>query len=392
MNKIMVKISVVTVLIMLALSAAFCKEMTIARDKTALRDGPANYYDPIVYLSKGTVVNFLNESDEDAGWLFVEYNGRQGYISSIALKEIKKQKSNDPFASLDFDSAFGGKSQSKKSKNEMAPAAYTAAIKGFAVNYAAKIGSNNLDINDLINLTRFDKKDVRKVRKETKLAYFPKKGELIGDPKDSISANLEAVGLAASLSVLRNGVVYDSALTKKANVIANIISRQTIDYDKMYYVFIIPDSEPVAYSGPGGYIFLSDTMMKYLTDYRELVAVIAHEVGHIALRHGVKDMALDNARKNMDDAFGEIDEMLSEDDKMLSDDLQDVIDEFVDKIGLVHDDKEEYEANEVAIELLRRYKIDKKYMRSTLEKIYAALGSTYPEYKEQFRRRMLRIK
>ncbi|MBR3731035.1 MAG: hypothetical protein IKN25_00165, partial [Spirochaetales bacterium] len=87
-----------------------------------------------------------------------------------------------------------------------------------------------------------------------------------------------------------------------------------------------------------------------------------------------------------------IDEMLSEDDKMLSDDLQDVIDEFVDKIGLVHDDKEEYEADEVAIELLRRYKIDKKYMRSTLEKIYAALGSTYPEYKEQFRRRMLRIK
>jgi hypothetical protein len=50
---------------------------------------------------------------------------------------------------------------------------------------------------------------------------------------------------------------------------------------------------------------------------------------------------------------------------MLSDDLQDVIDEFVDKIKLVHDDKEEYEADEVEIELLRRYKSDKKYMKST---------------------------
>ncbi|MBP5449142.1 MAG: M48 family metalloprotease [Spirochaetales bacterium] len=391
MNKIMMKISIISVLMMLALSAVFGKDMTIARDNTALRDGPANYYDPIVYLSKGTVVNFLNEAEEDAGWLFVEYGGRQGYISSIALKEVKKQKTSDPFASLDFG-ASGGKNSSKKSKNEMAPAAYTAAIKGFAVNYSAKIGANNLDINDIVNLTRFDKKDVRKVRKETKLAYFPKKGELIGDPKDSISANLEAVGLAASLSVLRNGVVFDRELTKKANVIANMINRQTIDYDKMYYVFIIPDKEPVAYSGPGGYIFLSDTMMKYLTDYRELVAVIAHEVGHIALRHGVKDMALDNARKNMEDAFGEIDEMLSEEEKMLSDDLQDVIDEFVDKIKLVHDDKEEYEADEIAIELLRRYKIDKKYMKSTLDKIQSAMGATYPEYKEQFRRRRLRIK
>ena len=94
----------------------------------------------------------------------------------------------------------------------------------------------------------------------------------------------------------------------------------------------------------------------------------------------------------MDDAFGEIDEMLSEEEKMLSDDLQDVIDEFVDKIKLVHDDKEEYEADEIAIELLRRYKIDKKYMKSTLDKIQSAMGATYPEYKEQFRRRMLRIK
>ena len=391
MNKIMMKISIVSVLMMLVLSAAFCKDMTIARDNTALRDGPANYYDPILYLSKGASVTYINDSDEDAGWLFVSYKGQQGYISSIALKEVKKAKTSDPFASLDFGSGMGG-SKAKQSKKELSPATYTAAIKGFAVNYSAKIGANNLDINDIMNLTRFDKKDVRKVRKETKLAYFPKKGELIGDPKDSISANLEAIGLAASLSVLRNGVVFDRELTKKANVIANMINRQTIDYDKMYYVFIIPDKEPVAYSGPGGYIFLSDTMMKYLTDYRELVAVIAHEVGHIALRHGVKDMAIDNARKNMDDAFGEIDEMLSEDEKMLSDDLQDVIDEFVDKIKLVHDDKEEYEADEIAIELLRRYKIDKKYMKSTLDKIQSAMGATYPEYKEQFRRRMLRIK
>jgi len=195
------------------------------------------------------------------------------------------------------------------------------------------------------------------------------------------------------MNVLQNGIVYDAAMTKRLNIIANILIRQTYDYDRMYYVVIIKDPEPVAYSGPGGYIFISDTLITMLTDYREIVAILAHEIGHIAMRHGYRDLAIDTARENMKESFDELDsETLTEEEMELSDELQSIIDSAVEALKLVRDDIEEYEADDVALELLRRYKINRSYLKNTLAKVYLKLGSSYPEYKTQFERRISRIK
>ncbi len=383
------KLFVVGCFLLAALTVMSAADMKIARDKTALREGPANFYDPIVYLGKDTVVKFIGNAEDDHGWLEVEYNGKRGFISEIALKEVKSKKTSDPFANLDFGDDFGGK---KKNKNELSPAAYTAAIKGFAVDYSLRIGGENINLDAVLGLMKFNRKEYRQVMKETKLAYFPKRGELIGNEMSDLSANYEALGLAAAMTVLSNGVIMDREMTKRVNIIANILVRQTCDYDKTYKVFVIKDSEPVAFSCPGGYIFISDTMINALTDYRELVAVLAHEVAHIAVRHGVQDLAIDSARENMDDAFGEIDGMLSEDDKLLSDNLQSEIDNIVQAIKVVHDDKEEFEADKIAVELLRRYKIKSKYLKDALTKLGAMTTAKYPDYKTQFARRLSRIR
>jgi len=362
------------------------KTLKISRDKTILKDGPGNYYDNITVLRKNSEVDLIKEAEEDAGWYYVSYNSKKGYISKLALSERKK--SADPFDS------FGGEFNSGSAlKNELSPASYTAAIKGFALEYSKKRNMKKVDLDSFFKLLSFKALDVIKVMNETKLAYFPKKGEMIGVQNAYVNQWMEGVGLAVSMNVLQNGIVYDAAMTKRLNIIANILIRQTYDYDRMYYVVIIKDPEPVAYSGPGGYIFISDTLITMLTDYREIVAILAHEIGHIAMRHGYRDLAIDTARENMKESFDELDsETLTEEEMELSDELQSIIDSAVEALKLVRDDIEEYEADDVALELLRRYKINRSYLKNTLAKVYLKLGSSYPEYKTQFERRISRIK
>lgn len=370
-------------LFMVSLLVVDAKTLKITRDKTLLKDGPANYFENVLVLQLGTQCDYIEDSKEDADWVYVSVEGKKGYISKMAFKE-GKASAKDKFSDLDTDDI--------KSKNTIAPSSYTAAIKGFAMDYSAKQGYQTDNIYQAIEYTEFNDKDMKKVRKETGLAYFPKKGELIGVEEAFINDRMASIGLSISVGVLQQGVVFDRELTKKMNALANILIRQTYDYDTRYYVFIIKDSEPVAFSGPGGYIFVSDKLLSLISDYKELVAILAHEVGHIALRHGVRDIALEQARFSADKAFEELDEFLDEDELAISKDLDSVIAKAREACKLVRDDKDEFEADKVSVELLRRYKIDKSNFLSALNKVTVALASKYPDYLSQTQRRITQLK
>lgn len=54
------------------------------------------------------------------------------------------------------------------------------------------------------------------------------------------------------------------------------------------YHFAILDTEEVnAFACPGGIIFITKGMLKNLKDEEELSAILAHEVAHVSLKHGV---------------------------------------------------------------------------------------------------------
>jgi hypothetical protein len=363
--------------------SAFSGELKIARDKTPLKEGAGNFYENITILRSGTKVKDLGNAKDDPSWIQVSYDGQKGYISQIALAELAA-KSSDPFADMDFSFDTGKKST-------IAPASYTAAIKGFAIDYSRRKGYAANDMDKIWEITEFKPRHFFKVRKETKLAYFPRDDELIGVEEAFINDRMNAIGLSVSMGVLEQGVIMDVEMTRRMNIIANIINRQTVDYDVQYRVWIIRDDEPVAFSGPGGFIFFSDTLLKTITDYRELTAIVAHEVGHIIMRHGIKDLAIEQARYSAEAAFDELEMHMDSESLAISDELEEIVDQAVKACVLVRDDIEEFEADDISVELLYRYKLDKKYLKSALQKVLLQMGNKYPRYKDQITRRIARI-
>ena len=64
------------------------------------------------------------------------------------------------------------------------------------------------------------------------------------------------------------------------------------------YCFVMLDSEEVnAFAVPGGFVFVTTGMLKFLKDEDELAAILGHEMGHIELRHGMRAVGTEKILK-----------------------------------------------------------------------------------------------
>lgn len=79
---------------------------------------------------------------------------------------------------------------------------------------------------------------------------------------------------------------------KKQNRLDNIgikVSGFSDRKDLAYYFRVIDDKEFNAFAIPGGFIYVNAGLMDAATD-DELACVLAHEIGHVAARHSVKNL------------------------------------------------------------------------------------------------------
>lgn len=64
------------------------------------------------------------------------------------------------------------------------------------------------------------------------------------------------------------------------------------------YSFVVLDTEEVnAFAVPGGFVFVTTGMLKFLKDEDELAAILGHEMGHIELRHGMRAVGTEKILK-----------------------------------------------------------------------------------------------
>ncbi len=75
-------------------------------------------------------------------------------------------------------------------------------------------------------------------------------------------------------------------IEKIGKKLASVCDRKDIPYQ--FVVVDLPDKNAV--SLPGGYVFISKELVEFCKSDDEIASVLAHEIGHIVAKHGIKRM------------------------------------------------------------------------------------------------------
>ena len=137
-------------------------------------------------------------------------------------------------------------------------------------------------------------------------SVLEKQGVISEDQKDSIDKVAVAVehsfedlteeqeyylGRSVAAKILNQYPAYQNdRLTTYVNKVGTAVS-YTSDRPELYggYHFLILDSEEInAFACPGGLVFITRGLLSTCRDEEALANVLAHEVGHICAKHGLK--------------------------------------------------------------------------------------------------------
>ncbi|MCW8196120.1 M48 family metalloprotease [Proteobacteria bacterium 005FR1] len=97
------------------------------------------------------------------------------------------------------------------------------------------------------------------------------------------------IGREMHEKVMASTPVYqDAELQAYINEIGQRVAKNA-DRPDLNYTFTIIDSPDInAFALPGGYVYINRGLIGYLQSEAQLAAVLAHEIGHVTARHGVR--------------------------------------------------------------------------------------------------------
>jgi predicted Zn-dependent protease len=158
------------------------------------------------------------------------------------------------------------------------------------------------------------------------------------------------IGRAVAAVILSRYPVYENnSLTKYVNTLGNAIIVHS-DRPETYagYHFLILDSDEInAMAAPSGFIFITKGLLKRCRDEEMLAAVLAHEIGHVYAKHGLKSIKksrLVDTFKQAVDRYGS--KELAQLTGIFEEALGDIVDKLVER---GYDRKYEYEADRLSV-------------------------------------------
>ena len=100
----------------------------------------------------------------------------------------------------------------------------------------------------------------------------------------------------AAQSVSQTPVVDDAAAENYVNLVGHYLAIHSARPEtyRGYQFAILQSKDPMAFSFPGGYVFVSTGMLKFLNSEDELAAVLSHELAHLRLQHPQKSIQAAN--------------------------------------------------------------------------------------------------
>lgn len=226
----------------------------------------------------------------------------------------------------------------------------------------------------------------------------PEQGETLARTfQDFTPENEYYLGRAVGATILQKYPVYkNEAATRYVRLVGQACAAAS-DMPVTFrgYSFLILDSDEInAFAAPGGFIFITRGMLRLCENEDDLAAVLAHEIAHVQLRHGVN--AISSARRletfsllaevgirrfGSNEAVQTLDQ-LNKLTELFGGSVADVVNTLVLK---GYSREQEYEADRVAVTILQRLGYDPAALTRVLARMDARVyrggpgfGSTHP--------------
>lgn len=136
----------------------------------------------------------------------------------------------------------------------------------------------------------------------------------------------------------------DPAMRQRLEAIGRKVALYSDRKDITYRFSVVKDAQINAFAVPGGYVYVHSALIQAATD-DELAGVVAHEIGHIAARHSVKQLqATMGYRMVMNVALGLTGQSY----------LNQATDIVYNLVNLGYSRKDENEADKLAVRYTRR--------------------------------------
>ncbi len=85
-------------------------------------------------------------------------------------------------------------------------------------------------------------------------------------------------------------LVRDAEINRYINLLGDQIASRTSRADLDWRFYVVDAAEVNAFAVPGGYVYVNRGLVERTDRMDELAGVLGHEIGHVVLRHTVKQM------------------------------------------------------------------------------------------------------
>lgn len=85
-------------------------------------------------------------------------------------------------------------------------------------------------------------------------------------------------------------LITDPEVVRYINVLGDSIAHVTSRSELDWHFYVVNSSEVNAFAVPGGYVYVNRGLIERANQMDELAGVLGHEIGHVVLRHSIKQM------------------------------------------------------------------------------------------------------